>query len=277
MKTRLLFFILCLIFISCGNQKDTYAVKGTVWSIDHEGNNITIAHDTIRDLMMPMVMPFLVLDKKELENLNIGDSVHFEFVWDDSNPFARKFNIVGEGTIPEYDNFFDDEFSEIQIGNVIEDVTLLDLDSSKVNLSDSDGRYRFISYIFTRCPMPNMCPAIVMKNKYLVQQFTDNEPIDFIMVSFDYKYDTPSTMDRYYGPSIEGHDNWKVWSSSGRIEDIYRLVKQSGGDFWGVEQERIGHSMSSILIGPNRELLASWKGEKWKEVQVKNAIKLLMK
>ena len=82
MKTRFLFFILCLIFISCDNQKDTYAVKGAVWSIDHEENNITIAHDTIRDLMMPMVMPFLVLDKKELENLNIGDSVHFEFVWD---------------------------------------------------------------------------------------------------------------------------------------------------------------------------------------------------
>ena len=252
-------------------------MKGTVWSIDYEGNNITIAHDTIRDLMMPMVMPFLVLDKKELEDLNIGDSVHFEFVWDDSNPFARKFDIVGEGNIPENDNFFDDEFSEVQIGNVIEDVTFLNLDSSIVNLSDSDGRYRFISYIFTRCPMPTMCPAIVMKNKYLVQQFTGNEPIDFIMVSFDYKYDTPSVLGRYYGSSIEGHDNWKVWSSSGRIEDIYRLVKQSGGDFWGVEREKIGHSMSSILIGPDREVLASWKGEKWKEVQVKNAIKLLMK
>tara|TARA_B100001250_G_scaffold377335_1_gene366346 strand:+ start:1543 stop:2376 length:834 start_codon:yes stop_codon:yes gene_type:complete len=277
MRINPLFFIFYLIFSSCGDQKDIYAVKGTVWSIEHESNEITIAHDTIRDLMMPMVMPFLVLDKKELKDLNIGDSVHFEFVWGDSKPFARKFNILGKGTIPEKDNFFDDEFTEIQIGNVIEDVTLLDLDSSKVNLSDSDGRYRFISYIFTRCPMPNMCPAVVMKNKYLVQQFTGNEPIDFIMVSFDHKYDTPSVLERYYGSSIEGYDNWKVWSSSGRIEDIYRLVKQSGGDFWGVEQERIGHSMSSVLIDPNREVLASWKGEKWKEVQVKNAIKLLMK
>ena len=43
-------------------------------------------------------------------------------------------------------------------------------------------------------------------------------------------------MDRYYGASIEKYDNWKVWSSSGRIDDIYRLVKQSGGDFWGIEQ-----------------------------------------
>ena len=122
-----------------------------------------------------------------------------------------------------------------------------------------------------------MCPAIVMKNRYLVQQFSNSRSIDFIMVSFDYKYDTPSVMDRYYGASTEEYDNWKVWSSSGRIDDIYRLVKQSGGDFWGVEQERIGHSLSSVLIGPEREVLGSWKGEDWNELQVKNAIKVFIK
>ena len=42
--------------------------------------------------------------------------------------------------------------------------------------------------------MPNMCPAIVMKNRYLVQQFSNSRSIDFIMVSFDYKYDTPSVI-----------------------------------------------------------------------------------
>ena len=277
MKIRSLYFILYLLFISCEGQKEIYAVKGTIRSVQQESNNIMIAHDTIVDLMMPMVMPFTVLNKNELNGLEVGDSVHFEFVWDESKPFARHFNVVGNGTIPEEDIFFDDEFTEIKIGNVIDDVILLDIDSSEVRLSDSDGKYRFISYIFTRCPMPNMCPAIVMKNRYLVQQFSKNEPIDFIMVSFDYKYDTPSVMNRYYGASTEDHDNWKVWSSSGRIDDIYRLAKQSGSNFWGVEENRIGHSLSSILIGPNREVLASWKGDSWNELQVKNAISLFMK
>ena len=277
MRIRTLYFILYLLFINCEGKKEIYAVKGTIRSVQKESNNIMIAHDTIVDLMMPMVMPFTVLNKNELNDLEVGDSVHFEFVWDESKPFVRHFNVVGKGTIPEEDNFFDDEFTEIKIGNIIDDVTLLDIDSSEVRLSDSDGKYRFISYIFTRCPMPNMCPAVVMKNKYLVQQFSNSEPIDFIMVSFDYKYDTPSVMNRYYGASTEDHDNWKAWSSSGRIDDIYRLVKQSGSDFWGVEENRIGHALSSILIGPNREVLASWKGESWDELQVKNAISLFMK
>ncbi len=263
--------------MSCEQQNELYDVKGTVRSIDIESNNVIIAHDTIVDLMMPMVMPFKVLNNKVLDSLQVGDSVHFEFVWDELKPFARHFNIVGIGNIPEEDSFFDDEFSEVKIGHIIDDAILLDLDSAEVHLSDSDGKYRFISYIFTRCPMPNMCPAIVMKNRYLVQQFSNSRSIDFIMVSFDYKYDTPSVMDRYYGASTEKYDNWKVWSSSGRIDDIYRLVKQSGGDFWGVEQERIGHSLSSVLIGPEREFLGSWKGEDWNELQVKNAIKVFIK
>ena len=73
---------------------------------------------------------------KELDT----DSVHFEFVWDESKPFARHFNIVGIGNIPEEDSFFDDEFSEVKIGHIIDDVTLLDLDSAEVQLSDSDGK-----------------------------------------------------------------------------------------------------------------------------------------
>ena len=68
---------------------------------------------------------------------------------------------------------FDDDFSELKIGEFFDNVTLLDIDSNKINLSDCDGSYRFISYIFTRCPMPNMCPAVIMKTNYLVNSFSD--------------------------------------------------------------------------------------------------------
>ncbi len=238
---------------------------------------VTIAHDTIPDLMMPMVMPFPVLNQEELEEVTIGDSVHFEFVWSDTLPYARKFEIIGKGNLPEVDDFFNDEFTEREIGQVLDDVTLLSIDSNEVKLSDSDGHYRFISYIFTRCPMPNMCPAVVMKNRYLLERFSKKDSIDFILVSFDYKYDTPSILDQNYGSSIEEQDNLKVWSSRGHMDDVYRLVRQSGGDFWGVEEDKIGHTLRSVLLGPNRELLASWEGDDWKVKQVERGIEMFMK
>ena len=263
--------------LTCSAPEKAYPVKGTIYGILPDSMKVTIAHDTIPNLMMPMVMPFQIIDLDEITNLVIGDSVHFEFVFSDSVTFARNFKIVGKGILPvEEDGFFDDKYSVKRIGQTLDNVTLLDLDSSRVQLSDSDGRYRFISFIFTQCPMPNMCPAVVIKNNYLAESFSDHENIDFIMVSFDYIYDTPSVLKDFYGSTILGHNNWKVWSSIGRIDDVYRLVKQSGGDFWGIEEGRIGHTLSSVLIGPDRVVLGLWQGDKWQSGQVKNAIELLM-
>ena len=270
--------ILSFLALNCGSNEKIYPVKGTIYEVKLDSLIITIAHDTIPDLMMPMVMPFNLKNSKDVVGLSIGDSVHFDFIWADTVTFAKNFRIVGKGTLPEEDDgFFDNEYSMKRIGQLLDNVTLLDLDSLRVQLSDSDGKYRFLSYIFTRCPMPNMCPAVVIKNDYFVKLFKDRENIEFIMVSFDYIYDTPSVLKEFYGSTVMGHNNWQVWSSIGRIDDVYRLVKQSGGDFWGIEEGRIGHSLSSVLIGPDRVLLGSWPGDDWKAGDVKNAIELLMK
>ena len=263
-------------FFCCGNREEVYPVKGTVRNISNQDYEVTIAHDTIPNLMMPMVMPFQVPDKNDLNKLRIGDSVHFEFVWGDTLPYARNFRFIGQGHIPVYDDFFKDSYSPLNIGDTLDDVTLISIDSNEVKLSKSDGRYRFISYIFTRCPMPTMCPAVIIKNKYLIDKFSNYEILDFVLVSFDYKYDTPSILSQNYGPIIESYNNVSLWSSIGHIDDVYKLVKQSGGDFWGVEEGKIGHTLKSVLLGPNRELLASWKGEDWKVKEVERAIKMFV-
>ena len=265
-------YILIFITLSCEAKREVYDVKGTIQGVDTNIYQVIIAHDTIPNLMMPMTMPFFVPNLQELEKLSAGDSVHFELVWDEVKPFSRNFKIIGKGMVSKYDEFFDDQFSQKKIGAVIGDASFLDLDSMDVNLSKYDGKYKFISFIFSRCPMPNLCPAVVLKNAALVNQFPE---VEFIMISFDYKYDTPLILSKAYGVSTNSHPNWSVWSSVGKIEDIYRLIKQSGGDFWGVEQEKIGHKLASVFLGKNRELLGVWNGENWKVKEVVNAVKLL--
>ena len=267
-------FLLTIFSISCNSSTEVYEVFGTVYSIDLELQKAVIAHDTIPNLMMPMTMPFFIKDKEDLKKIQIGDSVKFELVWNDTKPFSRNFTIVGRGFIPQDDEFFSDEFSEKNIGSILDDASLLNLDSVTVKLSQTDGEYRFISYVFSRCPMPNLCPAIVLKNAALVNQFPE---INFIMVSFDYKHDIPSVLKKSYGSSVDNFKNWDVWSSTGNIEDVYRLVRQSGGNFWGIEQEKIGHTLTSILIGKNREVLGIWKGEDWRVNKVGNALELIVR
>ena len=269
--------IFLLLLINCKGSKNVYAVKGTVYELKVSSNKIRIAHDTIPNLMMPMEMDFNVKNNKILRSLSVGDSVHFELVWDDK-PHAKNFKIVGRGNITNReDDFFEDEnFSERSIGEILDDVTLLDIDSLEISLSDLEYDYTFISFIFSRCPMPTMCPAVVLKNKYLVNSFKEDRRINFILISFDYLYDTPSRLKDYYGSSLKEYKTLNVWSSYQKVNDIYLLGKQSGCDFWGIEKDKIGHTMQSIFINNQRKILGKWEGENWDQKMVKNNIKAII-
>ena len=266
-----------LLLTNCSETKSIYNVRGTIYEIKGDLNKIRIAHDTIPNLMMPMEMDFNVKNNKILRSLSVGDSVHFELVWDDK-PHAKNFKIVGKGNITnQEDDFFEDEnFSERSIGEILDDVTLLDIDSLEISLSDLEYDYTFISFIFSRCPMPTMCPAVVLKNKYLVNSFKENKRINFVLISFDYLYDTPSRLKDYYGSSVKEYKTLDVWSSYKKVNDIYLLGKQAGCEFWGIEKEKIGHTMQSILINNKRIILGKWKGENWDQKMVKNNIKAIM-
>ena len=74
-------FLFVLLAISCEENTQVYRVVGTVYSVDLDTQNAIIAHDTIPNLMMPMVMPFFIKDLKDAKNIQVGDSVHFELVW----------------------------------------------------------------------------------------------------------------------------------------------------------------------------------------------------
>tara|TARA_B110000008_G_C16439294_1_gene351183 strand:- start:79 stop:456 length:378 start_codon:yes stop_codon:yes gene_type:complete len=124
--------------------------------------------------------------------------------------------------------------------------------------------------------MPTMCPAVVLKNKYLVNSFKEDRRINFILISFDYLYDTPSRLKDYYGSSLKEYKTLNVWSSYQKVNDIYRLGKQTGCEFWGIEKEKIGHTMQSVLVNNKREILGKWRGEDWDQKMVKNNIQLII-
>ena len=65
-------------------------------------------------------------------------------------------------------------------------------------------------------------------------------------------------------------------SSYKKAEEIYKLGKQSGCEFWGIEKNKIGHTMQSILINKDLKILGKWPGEDWKVKMAENSIRLFL-
>jgi len=125
--------------------------------------------------------------------------------------------------------------------------------------------------------MPNMCPALIYKQQYLANQFSNTDNIEFITISFDYIYDTPDILKKKYHSIINKYDNWHMLSSVGHISDLMIISKQSMFSFWGVDDNDIGHNMRTILLGPDMKLLNNFDGMEWLPKDAKNSIKEFMK
>jgi len=276
---KVLFIISFYLLVSCSKKHKEYDVFGIIQKINSDQKTIIVDHDSIPGFMIPMVMPFNFQDKKDIIGINVGDSVKFRLVLTKKNSYATNFIKLGSVFLGNSEDDFweDEEFSQKNIGDFISDVNLVDINDGDIYLSSLNKKFKFISFIFTRCPIPNMCPAVVIKNGVLANNFRRNKDIELIMVSFDYIYDSPEILKEFYGESINKYENWRVWSSQNKISDLYTLSSEIGCQFWGIEENNIGHNLRSALIGPNMELLKVWEGDEWLAKNVTRDIKDYMK
>ena len=271
------FFITLSLLLAIGCSKKSYPVRGTILEVRKESNEFLIHHDEIPGFMMAMTMPFKLADSLDINRFGVGDSLKFRLEMEENNAYAANFQLLGKGTLTETDDMWDDEYPPLEIGQIFTNVTFLDLDSNDVSLSDSDGKFRLISYIFTRCPMPNMCPAVVTKNQYLAQVFKADPNMEFVLVSFDYTFDTPTVLKNYYGGILESNPNLIVLSSTGHLNDIFSLAGQSYVSFWGVDENDIGHTLRSVLIDPERRLMKVFEGTDWRPEAAERDIRNILK
>ena len=278
-------FLLILLF-SCGDKTPEYTMypfKGIVIDVFKEQQKMLIKHDEVPGFMMEMTMMFNIEPSINLENYSIGDSLNFNFyILEQKNApaktWADQIKIVGNRELME-NEIFDDFFEEdetIQIGEKISDFKFLDLDGNEVELNTFNKKLKFISFIFSRCPMPNFCPAVILKNQYLVNQFKDNENVEFIIISFDYSYDTPNVLKKAYGDIFEDYNNIHFLSSYGFKESILKLTMEAGLGFSGIDEgdpRDINHTLKSLLISPEGMLIESFGGDSWLPKEVESNIK----
>ena len=267
--------IIILLLFSC-KTPEKYNVTGVIKDIKQEENRLLIDHDEIPGFMVKMVMYFNLDSSVDINEFSINDSVNFDLIVTKNTSYTLNYLNLGKSSIIE-DDFWDedkDKYKKLTIGETIDDATFLTIDNKSLSLSDIESEFILMSFIFSKCPMPNMCPASILKNQFLANNFI-NEDITFLIISFDYIYDTPTVLKNIYGNLNK--DNLIFLSSYNRINDIFKLTQQVGVAFWGVEENNIGHNMKSVLIDKNLKLMNSFDGTDWKPGDVKKDIENILK
>jgi protein SCO1/2 len=246
----------------------SYPLAGTVVAVDAANRKITIDHEEIPGFMPAMTMPFVVLEKDAalLEIVSPGDRVTAQLVVPDTRYWIENLVVVKKG---ERDpNAPPPPASHsLHPGEALPDVALVNQAGETVRLADYRGRALALTFIFTRCPLPDFCP-LMMRNFAAVHATLIADEVlrartHLLTLSFDTEHDTPEVL-RRYGESFQKTDppftHWEL--ASGTEKDIRRLGNALGLDY--VEETRsFTHNLRTAVIDPEGKLVRLFRGNDW--------------
>jgi protein SCO1/2 len=149
-----------------------------------------------------------------------------------------------------------------EVGENAPDFTLLDQDGQAVGTSRFRGRYVVLNFIFTRCPIANMCPAATQRMATLQQaaRAAGISNLSLVSISLDPDYDTPGVLKEY--ASARGLDtaNWSFLT--GPDAAVRHLLAQLGilREFEG---DTIKHTLATLLVDPQGRIVHRIDGSTW--------------
>ncbi len=246
---------------------------------DHK--TIDLEHEDIPGFMPSMTMPFEVRDEKEIATLKIGDAISFRLnvtqrdSWIDS---VRKIeaselhlSIHASVSPPQSET---NAAQRLHEGDPMPDFKLTDQDGKPVTLETFHGDPFILTFIFTRCPLPNFCPRMSSNFAELQKMIRHSAgPVAetrLLSISFDPEHDTPEVLRQY-----AGHEraDFSIWTfASGTPAEIQRLTK-AFSVLVQPEQGTISHSLTTALINRDGQITKIWRGNAWTPGQVLEALK----
>ena len=285
-----LFFALSTIILGSGckprrsaNEK-RYDLKGKVVAVNKSERTATIAHEDIKGYMPAMTMPFKIKNDADLEMLKPGDQVTGALVVDDVESWVEITAIV-EGPVTDLQNV--DVPGEPRPGTDVPDFGLVNQDGKRVHLTQYRGQALALTFIYTRCPMPDQC-TLMSNNFAAIDQELQKQPdiyakTHLLTISFDPEYDSPKVL-RSYGASHTGRytdETFQHWEFAGGSADEVKGIAQYFGlrYFHDTEsgQDQVIHSLRTVVIGPDGKLFKLYRGNEWKPAEIVGDLQSLVK
>lgn len=249
----------------------TYEARGLVLRVDPASSTLTVSHEAILGYMGAMVMPFAVRDARTLRDVRAGDVIEFRLRPKGSGTEidrVKHLSAAGaDGGLTQTPSVE----ALVKPGERVPDFTLIDQHGATVSLSALRGRVVAITFIYSRCPLPDYCPRMVANLAEVKKRYPDRlgRDLTLLTVTFDPKYDTPEVLNNFaerYGANVPG---WHFLSGS--PEAIAAVCASFGIEYWP-DQGLITHTLQTAVIDREGRLRASVEGRGFSGRQIADLV-----
>lgn len=275
-RTAALVLVAAASLIIAGCQTKKYVLSGQVLKTNPSTAEITVKHQEIAGFMPPMTMSYKVKDPAVAQELKPGDIIVAELITKNNGNdyWLEDVRITSESkrnAAPVGQTHF------LPPGEHLPDLALINQDGRTLRLSDFRGKALLMTFIYTRCPMPNFCPRLSSQfariHADLAKSTNDYQKTHLLTVSFDPKYDTPPVLRKYglayLGDDPSGFSHWDFASTS--PADLRKLAETFGLEYFE-EDNQITHTMDIVLINPDGTISKYWS-TRWTAEELENALR----
>jgi len=235
-----------------------YSVDGIVVAVDPVARTMLVSHRAIGHYMPAMMMPFRVESAAELAGVHPGSRVQFELTVNRARSLARNVKVTGEAEAPNAAE------KQLAIREALPDFRLTDQDGRVVTAADLRGKVVAIDFIYTRCPLPDVCPRLSANFAVLARRFGDR--VALLSVTVDPDYDTPAVLKDYARRWGADSATWRFLTG-----DVAGLAARLGEVYW-FDEGSIGHNSMTSVFGRDGKLAAVVEGAGYRVDQLADVI-----
>ena len=247
-------------------ENKRYNLRGQVVAKDVAAKEITVRHEEIPGFMAAMTMPYKVKDPAIVQAVEPGDKIVAEVVVpsDGSDYWLENVRVTeasGRKSVSAMPSVH-----RLNVGESVPNLPLVNQDGRTIHLHDFQGKALLMTFIYTRCPLPNFCPRLSSQfakiHDDLAKTPDDYRKTHLLTITFDPKYDTAPVL-RKYGLAYLDNDpsGFGYWDFAYATPADLRKLADAFGLVYIEQDNQISHSMNIVLIAPDSTVAKYWSQE----------------
>jgi len=244
----------------------TFPIHGQILAIDPAKHTLTIKHDDIDGLMPGMTMSFPVKDPALLQGREPGELIDGTIEITDALGRIASITRVGFQALPTNTNAALMAEGVLEVGDLVPDTALIDQTDKRRALAEWRGSPTLLTFIYTRCPLPDFCPLIDSHFARLQEAILADPALRptarLMSVTFDPEHDTPAVLAAHAAKLKANPAIWTFLTGDRGTLDRFAarlgvgVIRADGDPF-------ITHNLRTILIAPDGRIAHIYSGTEW--------------
>ena len=243
-----------------------YELTGQILAVKPEKNEVVVKHDDIKNFMPAMTMPYKVKEPALLTGRKEGDLIRATLVVGEVEAYLTSLNVVGHRPLDSPAPVTEQPHI-LEKGEPVGDALLVDQGGKPTAWSSFRGHRVALTFVYTRCPLPDYCP-LMEKNFAAVQQQVKANPklkdVRLLTVTMDPEFDTPAVLRAH---ALDLGADPTVWTfATGEAAEVKKFAEHFGIHY-EVDQTnkwQLVHNLRTAVIDADGRVVKTESGNFWK-------------